>query len=168
MRTVILAMFEAPSEAEWAFLEILQIGANPRDVTVFALRTIENPGSPADDGRLSAAEDVPIHEHAPGALPETPDLPPAEYLPTFVTPMGEVPAEEGEFLQPEHPGDLIGRLKELGVGEAVAAVVRDVVMEGGAVLSVNTPTGGIDDFRAWEIIERCGGRGMAVSGPYLA
>jgi len=169
MHNIVYAAFDSPAGAEWAMSELFSLGAHAHDVTLVALRTPENPAPEPENGRLSVAHDESPIERPEGALPETPELPEAEDLPTLSTPFGDVPGDPVFVVEANYPGELCSILNKLGVPESIAKLLEQVTMSGGAVLLARTPSGDVDERTAWQTIDLSGGRRVMSSakGIYL-
>jgi len=174
MQTVICAAFSAKGDAEGAYTDLIQVGACREDLTILSHQVAEASPEAVDDGRLdvpeSASDDSDSTEPRPeGASPEPPDQPDLEGFPSMRTPFGEVPTGPSLFVTIDKPGDLVPHLMEIGMGMSISRALENVIIAGGAILLARTPTGLVDDILAEQIMQQCGGTGVARSerGPYM-
>ncbi len=167
MQTTIYATYSSPENANHAFVELLQRGANFFDLILLTRRSYQSTGSLTDDGRLDVPTRGPIElEHTSDVpLGIDTDMYPAEYRHPFSDGPGGIRLLDNL----RQPGDLAACLRELGFHDEIARNIETTVLDGGAMLISRTPSGPVEDLQAWEALERCGGTILspAQTNPYL-
>lgn len=164
MQHSIYASFGSNDKADQAFVDLLERGASVLDLVVITQKAYDQSGDRPSDGEL------PVEEH--GCLASPPPLP-AEVLENN-------PYLERDPFSPEpqgvkildnlaYPGDLTLCLEKLGFNEQLAQDAESAVLRGGAFLIARIPSGSVDEYQAWEVIERFAGNIVAPinKNPYL-
>jgi len=66
-------------------------------------------------------------------------------------------------------GAVTGYLKDQGVEAEVAEVYDNAIISGGAVLALTLPSGGVEESKAWEVLDKYGARNVTAHAgrPYL-
>jgi len=169
MQNTIYAKYRSQEMADQAFLELLQRGVNLLDLVVITRRTFQNPDFDTDDGRLSIYERQEVEQEPLPSVASLPPIPYDEALPPNRDPFEVTPAGVRILDSLRYPGDLSECLHDLGFAHREAQDVENTVLNGGAALILRVPSGPVEEFQAWEAIERNGGAILnpIQSRPYL-
>jgi len=167
----VYAVFERSEHAVQAFVELLEHGAAPADVSVITRTSRQH---------LPRVRTIRESEDRPeGATPKPPHLPAADDMPLFHTPIGDVPLPAGAIPESVHGAleaemrmalEVTHHLRGKGFENRIADGIQELVLSGGAVVQLHIPSACVDESQAWEIVHRNRGEevGQLRAGTFLA
>lgn len=166
---MIYSTFATLRDADQAYMDLLQLGANLQDLIVISRESFADPVLQIDDGTLGMAPRRPEFLYTHRTICDAPDVFGDGSPPLRRSPFGDNPGDKGIASGLNYAGDLYERVLELGFSGETAQRLEGAILDGGAILIARVPSGPINDIQAWFLIERSSGVSLAQLpvGPYV-
>jgi len=169
MEKTLYSIYASPSNANDAFVELLQRGVSYLDVVLITKRTYKDPAFDPDEEQLEVPGTIDMLSFGQNPAVDLESMPPEETLPLQNDPFGDIPGGMWLLDRLRFPGDLTASLKDLGFARDLARDLEAGVLQDGALLILRVPSGPVDDIQGWQAMERHGGSIVAprLGNPYV-